>query len=136
VKRALSAADGARFTITHARSTGRGVLARLAGVDDRTAAEALRGVELYVDRDRLPAAAEGEFYHADLIGLAVVDTLGQRHGEVLAVCNFGAGDLLEIGLPGSGDSEFVPFTEGYVPEVDLARGRVIVALPSAEGEHS
>jgi 16S rRNA processing protein RimM len=133
----LSGADGARFTITHVRSTGRGVLARLAGVDDRTAAEALRGVELYVDRDRLPVAAEGEFYHTDLIGLAVVDTRGQHHGEVLAVCNFGAGDLLEIGHSGSGDSAFVPFTEANVPQVDLALGRLIIALPPAEeGEPS
>src|SRR5437660_262155 len=71
--------SGARsFQIESARATARGVVARLEGVDDRTAAEALKGVELYVDRDRLPAAAEGEFYHADLIGLAAVDPEGKR----------------------------------------------------------
>ena len=76
----LSDAAGARaFEIESARVTAKGVVARLEGVADRNAAEALKGVELYVDRDRLPAAAEGEFYHADLIGLAAVDPQGKTH---------------------------------------------------------
>jgi len=128
----LSGADGTRFVITHARATTRGVLVRLAGVADRTAAEALQGIDLYVDRDRLPPPAEGEFYHADLIGLAVIDTHGDSRGEVVAVRNFGAGDLLEIGIPGSHTTEFVPFTEAHVPHVDLPGGRLMIALASPE----
>ena len=109
-------------------------MARLEGVGDRTAAEALKGVELYVDRDRLPAAAEGEFYHADLIGLAAVDPEGKRIGEIVAVQNFGAGDLLEIRLAGSGKTELVPFTDATIPEVDIAAGRVVVAMPAASDD--
>jgi 16S rRNA processing protein RimM len=126
----LADADGALFTITQTRTTAKGVVARLKGIEDRTAAEALKGVELYVDRDRLPAAADGEFYHADLIGLAVVDREGRTIGKIVAVQNFGAGDIIEVGLLGSRATQFVPFTETYVPEVDVRGGRVVVALPS------
>jgi 16S rRNA processing protein RimM len=126
---------GARsFKIESARVTAKGVVARLAGVGDRTAAEARKGVELYVDRDRLPTAAEGEFYHADLIGLAAVDPQGKRIGEIVAVQNYGAGDLLEIRLAGSGKTEFIPFTDALVPEVDIAARRVVVAMPAASNE--
>ena len=130
----LSDADGARsFTITSARGTAKGVVARLKGVADRNAAEALKGVELYADRARLPAAAAGEYYHTDLIGLAAVDTEGKPLGEILTVQNFGAGDLLEIRLAGSHKTEFVPFTEAAVPMVDLAAKRVVVVWPAAAG---
>jgi 16S rRNA processing protein RimM len=122
------------FEIANARVTAKGVVTRLEGVGDRTAAEALKGVELYVDRDRLPAAAEGEFYHADLIGLAAVDPEGKRIGEIVAVQNYGAGDLLEIRLAGSGKTELVPFTDATVPEVDIAASRVVVAMPAASNE--
>jgi 16S rRNA processing protein RimM len=132
----LSDADGARsFRLKSVRVTAKGVVAHLEGISDRSAAEALKGVELYVDRDKLPAAAEGEFYHADLIGLAAVDPQGKRLGEIVAVPNYGAGDLLEIRLAGSGKTEFVPFTEATVPEVDIAAGRAMVAMPAAsDGE--
>jgi 16S rRNA processing protein RimM len=119
------------FEVASARATPKGVVARLKGVGDRTAAEALKGVELYVNRDRLPAAAEGEFYHADLIGLAAVAPEGMQIGEIVAVQNFGAGDLLEIRLAASGKIELVPFTEAVVPEIDIAAGRAVVAMPAA-----
>jgi 16S rRNA processing protein RimM len=90
----------------------------------------LRGVDLYVDRDRLPPAADGEYYHADLIGMAAVDSAGQRIGEIVAVQNFGAGDLLEIRLAGRGRTELIPFSEAQVPEVDVAGKRVVVVIPS------
>ena len=122
------------FEVASARATPKGVVARLKGVGDRTAAEALKGVELYVNRDRLPAAAEGEYYHADLIGLAAVAPEGMQIGEIVAVQNFGAGDLLEIRLAGSGKTELVPFTEATVPEVDIAAGRAVVAMPAASGD--
>ena len=131
----LSDANGTRsFEIESARVTAKGVVARLAGVGDRNAAEALKGVELYVDRDRLPAAAEGEFYHADLVGLTAVDAEGKRIGEILAVQNYGAGDLLEIRLAGSGKTELVPFTDAFVPDVDVKAKVVVVVLPRTSEE--
>jgi 16S rRNA processing protein RimM len=132
---ALSDASGSRsFEVESARATPRGVVARLAGVGDRTAAEALKGVELYISRDRLPAAAEGEFYHADLIGLAVVDPAGNPFGQIVAVQNYGGGDLLEIRLAGSAKTELVLFTDANVPEVDLEARRAVVILPAATGD--
>ena len=123
---------GARtFLIESARASGKGVVARIGGVSDRSAAEALRGTSLYVDRDQLPESAEDEFYHADLIGLAAVDRDGKRVGEIVSVQNYGAGDLLEVRLAGSGRTELVPFTDAYVPEVDIAARRALVVLPPA-----
>lgn len=128
----LSDKSGARsFEIASLRATAKGVVARLKGVADRTAAQALKGAELYVPRERLPAAAEGEFYHADLIGLTAVDPDGRTIGEIVAVQNYGAGDLLEIRLAGSGRSELVPFADPFVPEVDVAARRAVVVLPPA-----
>ena len=114
------------FEIAIVRTTPKGVVARIAGIADRTAAEALKGVDLYVGRDRLPAAAEGEFYHADLIGLAAVDPAGKAIGEIVAVQNYGAGDLIEIRLAGSAKTELIPFTEAAVPEIDIAAKRAVV----------
>jgi len=128
----LSDAAGMRLTITRARATPKGVVARIKGIDDRTAAEALQGTELYVDRAALPETAAGEFYHADLIGLAVVDQRGRTLGRIVAMHNFGAGDVIEVGLP-SQDTHYVPFTEAHVPMVDIGGGRVVVALPLGDG---
>ena len=135
----LSDESGTRtFKLKSARATPKGVVARLQGVDDRNGAEALKGVALYIERERLPAAAEGEFYHADLIGLAAVDGDGKPIGEIVAVQNYGAGDLLEIRLAGASKTELVPFTDAVVPEVDIAARRVVVVLPAADesGEDS
>ena len=127
----LSDEGGTRtFNLKSARATSKGVVARLQGVDDRNAAEALKGIALYIERERLPAAADGEFYHADLIGLAAVDGDGTPLGEIVAVQNYGAGDLLEIRLAGASKTELVPFTDAAVPEVDIAARRVVVILPS------
>ncbi len=129
----LSDESGTRtFKLKSARATPKGVVARLQGVDDRNGAEALKGIALYIERDRLPAAAEGEFYHADLIGLAAVNGDGKPIGEIVAVQNYGAGDLLEIRLAGSSKTELVPFTDAAVPEVDIAARRVVVVLPAAD----
>jgi 16S rRNA processing protein RimM len=126
----LSDGSGTRtFTIESVRVTAKGVVARLKGVADRNAAEALKGIELYIARERLPAATEGEFYHADLIGLAAVDGEGRHVGEIVAVHNFGAGDLIEVRLAGSAKTELVPFTDEAVPEVDLAARRAVVLIP-------
>ncbi|HEU0060539.1 MAG TPA: ribosome maturation factor RimM [Hyphomicrobiaceae bacterium] len=127
----LSDAEGGKiFTITRAKPTAKGVVARLAGVGDREAAEALMGLGLYVARARLPPPAEDEFYHADLIGLEAVDPAGRVLGRISAVHNFGAGDLIEIRLAGSGKTELVPFTSASVPSLDVTAGRAVVVMPA------
>ena len=131
----LTDASGKRtFDITQLRVTAKGVVVRFKGVADRTAAEALRGLELYVERSALPAAADGEYYHVDLIGLEAVGPEGAVVGRVIAVQNFGAGELLEIQRPGVNETEYVPFTDTYVPAVDIAGGRVSVIIPEMIGE--
>lgn len=113
------------------RVTDRGVIGHFAGIDDRTRAEQLRGTQLWVARDRLPAAAVGEYYHSDLVGMLAADESGAVIGVVTAVENFGAGDLLEIKLANSHETEFVPFTNACVPTVDLTARRLIVCWPLA-----
>ena len=121
-----------RFEIEVVRVTPKGaVVARIRGVADRNAAEALKGVELYVARASLPPPAADEFYHADLIGLAAVTPDGETIGTVVAIQNYGAGDLLEVRLDGRAATELVPFTDSFVPAVDLAARRVVVVLPEA-----
>ncbi len=106
-----------------------GVVAAIAGIADRSAAEMLRGVELYMPRDRLPAAGEGEYYHADLVGLVAELRDGSPFGRVRAVENYGAGDLLAILRP-DGRVVSLPFTDPVVPVVDIAGGRVVVDPPA------
>lgn len=125
-----------RFDVRVVRVTPKGVVARIAGVADRNGAEALRGVDLYVPRERLPEAEQDAYYHVDLIGLAACGEDGSIIGEVVAVADHGAGDLLEIRLQGSPRTELVPFTSAFVPEVDLARGRIVVRMPAAAEDES
>ena len=126
--------DGPREVEILSLRPARGVLiARLAGVDDRDAAEALKGRRLTLPRARLPAPAEEEYYHADLIGLRAMDEAGAEVGTVVAVQNFGAGDLLEIRPAGGGPTFYHPFTRDHVPGVDIAGGRLIVRMPG-DGE--
>jgi 16S rRNA processing protein RimM len=104
-------------------------LAEVEGIADRTEAEKLRGTELWLDRDKLPAIAKNnQFYIEDLIGLNVRDKSGDTLGMVAAVRNFGAGDLLEI-QPVLGESFYLPFTKENVPAVDIKGGAVTVHLP-------
>jgi 16S rRNA processing protein RimM len=126
----LESEDGSRrLEVKTLRVTPKGVIARIAGVEDRSGAEALKGLSLYVDRTRLPVPEEGAFYRADLVGLRVEDDGGRTIGAVVAVENFGAGDLLELRLEGRHQTELIPFTEAFVPVVDVASGRVVVILP-------
>ena len=112
--------DGA-LTLEKLRDDGKGgAIARFAEAADRTAAEALRGTTLTVPRDTLPALDEGEYYHADLLGLPVVTDTGEAVGSVCAVENFGATDILEIEKP-DGRKFMVPLTEDAVPEWDADR---------------
>ncbi|MBV8917683.1 ribosome maturation factor RimM [Bradyrhizobium sp.] len=125
----LSTRDGARrFEIASAREAKGHLVATLKGVTTRDEAERLNGVELYVAREKLPATDEGEYYHADLIGLAAMTEAGEPVGRVVAIHNFGAGDIIEI-APSQGATMLLPFTNAVVPIVDIAGGRVVVKLP-------
>jgi len=110
------------YALRQVRAAGKGVIARLDGVNDRSAAEALRGQLLEVERADLPALGEGEYYHADLIGLPCFDRQGAALGAVVAVENYGAGDLLEIEREG-GKKSLIPFRAGVA---DLEDGRIVL----------
>ena len=124
------AAGARRFRITLTGAARDMLLARIEGVKDRNAAEALRGVELYVERDRLPEAGEDEYYHADLIGLRARSKDGREIGTVSAVYDYGAGDVIEIRLA-AGGVELLPFSKAVVPEVDLDEGFLVIDPPPA-----
>ena len=111
---------GALHRLLAVRDSGKTAVARLEGIDDRSASESLRGSLIEVDRSSLPPLEEGEYYHSDLIGLACVNREGGTVGTVVAVENFGAGDLLEVELP-NGKRSLIPFRDGIA---DLADGRV------------
>jgi 16S rRNA processing protein RimM len=122
---------GLVIEIETARATTNVLVARLKGVPDRTAAEKLNGVELYVDRDKLPPPdGDDDFYHADLIGLDVRLNDGSVLGKVTAIPNFGAGDLLEVRDERTGDTYLYPFTKAVVPEVRIAEGYLIIEVPT------
>jgi 16S rRNA processing protein RimM len=128
--------DGARqFEVTHAREAKGHLVATLKGIATREDAERLNGVELYIAREKLPATTEDEYYHADLIGLAAVSAANEPLGRVIAIHNFGAGDIIEIAPP-HGATMLLPFTNAVVPSVDLEGGRVVIELPDEiEGEN-
>lgn len=126
------------FEIEIVRLAKDAVVVKLEGVDDRDGAEALKGTEIFVDRAKLPAEEEDEFYHADLIGLTVEDLGGKALGRVLAIHDFGAGEMLEIGLEG-GKVAMMPFTREAVPQILVAEGRIIADPPDGvmpEGKSS
>jgi 16S rRNA processing protein RimM len=131
----LSTKDGARqFEIANAREAKGHLVAQFKGITTRDEAERLNGLELYVPREKLPATNEDEYYHADLIGLAAVTTADKPLGRVVAIHNFGAGDILEIAPP-QGATMLLPFTNAVVPTVDIAGGRVLIDLPhEVEGD--
>ena len=130
----LETEDGRVLEVESLRPAKDHFVAALAGIGDRDAAEKLANLKLYVPRERLPALAEtDEFYHADLIGLAVVNTAGEPLGTVLAIHNFGAGDLIEIRLSG-GKTELVPFNERNVPSVDVGAGKIVIEPSPLSGE--
>jgi len=126
----LQTADGTRaFEIEALRPAKDFLVARLKGVTDRTTAERLCNTDLYVPRQRLPIPAADEFYYADLIGLRAEDTAGRAIGVVVAVHNFGAGDILEIAPDAGGETVMLPFSTAAVPSVEVAIGRIVVELP-------
>jgi 16S rRNA processing protein RimM len=117
----LYARNGRLFELLDVRPQGTIVVARLKGVTDRNAAEVLNGTELFIERGALPGELEDEeFYHADLVGMDVVDERGERIGTVSAVQNHGAGDILELKGPGL-NGALIPFTRAAVPVVDVGK---------------
>lgn len=129
----LLTADGGTLTLADVRPAGGSasdmLIVRVRGVTDRTAAEALNRIALYVPRDRLGAPADDEVFAADLIGAHAVDAAGTPVGTVVAVPNYGGGDLLEIRPAAGGATALLPFTKAFVPDLDLGNGRITVALP-------
>lgn len=119
-----------KFKIKRHRVAKGVVVAKLIGVNDRNAAEALKGTELFLPRDRLPKLSDAEeFYHADLIGLRAEQPDGTLLGSVIALQNFGGGDMVEIEPEGGGETLFVPFTHEAVPTVSIDEGRIVVVRP-------
>jgi 16S rRNA processing protein RimM len=132
----LMTKDGARqFEVTHVREAKDHLVATLKGIATREEAERLNGLELYIAREKLPTTDDDEYYHADLIGLAAVTSAGAPLGRVIAIHNFGAGDIIEIAPP-QGATMLLPFTNAVVPTVDIAGGRVVIELPEEiEGDN-
>jgi 16S rRNA processing protein RimM len=126
----LMTKDGARrFEVTHARAAKDHLVATFKGIESREDAEKLNGIELYIAREKLPATDDDEYYHADLIGLAAVNAANEPLGRVIAIHNFGAGDIIEIAPLKGAQTMLLPFTNAVVPTVDLAGGRVVIELP-------
>ena len=126
----LETEDGRVLEIEALRPAKDHFVARLSGIGDRDAASALTNTKLYVPRERLARTEDpDEFYHADLIGLAAVDRAGKTLGTVVAIHNFGAGDLIEVRPQAGGSTELVPFDTTHVPEVDVASGKIVVHPP-------
>ena len=123
----LHSLDGRSFEILEIREGKNVVIVRFRGVNDRDAAEALNGVELYIERDALPDEEldEDEFFYADLEGLEVYDGDGGHYGAVTGVYDFGAGDLLELKGPGK-RPVLIPFSEAAVLEIDMEVGRILI----------
>ena len=132
---ALHDGRGRKFDVASVRAgrDGEAVLI-LKGIADREAAEALKGTELFVARDVLPATEAEEFYHADLIGLEAQDSEGRVLGKIAAIHNFGAGDVIEITRP-DGDSILLAFTRETVLAIDIAGGRIHVAVPEDDEDN-
>ena len=132
---------GERIIALTLQGRARGLLiGSVDGIDDRDAAEALRGERLYVDRARLPEPEDDdEFYHADLLGLSAVDGAGNRCGEIAAILPAGDAAVLEVDPGGGGETILVPFTREHVPEIDIAAGLVVIdppQEPDSEGERA
>ena len=135
---ALHDSQGRRYEITAFRTAKPGeAVMSFKGVGDRNAAEALKGIELFVARDALPQTDEDEFYHADLIGLEAFDAHGRMVGKVSAIHNFGASDVIAIHRA-DGDEVLLAFTRETVPLIDIRGGRIQIAIPEeeeADGPH-
>jgi 16S rRNA processing protein RimM len=106
------------------------LVARIAGVSTREAAEALKGLEIFARRDQLPPPNDDEFYYDDLVGLEAVNAEGAPLGRVISLMNHGAGDVLEIALAQGGETLLLPFTKRVAPRIDFDAGRIVIEPPS------
>lgn len=123
----LNSADGRIFKIKTLRIQKDMAIVRFEGVDTREAAEKLTNIKLHVDRSRLAPPEDDEtFFHSDLIGLKVTLEDDSILGEIVAVPNFGAGDLLEVQPAAGGKTVYLPFTKAFVPTIDVAGGKVVI----------
>ena len=131
----LHTKDGRKLKITAFRPSkeGEAVIA-FEGINDRNTAQALKGVQLFVARDALPATEEDEFYHADLVGLDARDSEGRSLGKVAAIHNFGASDVIEL-TRADGDSVHLAFTRETVPHIHIAEGYIVVAVPEDDEDN-
>lgn len=120
--------EGQTLTVTKVSVAGASVRVHFEGIDDRNAAEALRGQSLFVDRTALAPPEDDDYYHVDLLGCEVVDETGQPQGKVTAVYDFGAGDIIEFG------GHLVPFTQDFVPNIDLEARVLTVHMPVYAGD--
>ncbi|MEM6589195.1 MAG: ribosome maturation factor RimM [Pseudomonadota bacterium] len=126
----LQSEDGTKsFEVTLTGQAKGALVGRLSGVPTKEVADRMRGLRLYVDRAKLPEPEDDEYYHADLIGLAVFDTGGAELGRVKAVHNHGASDLLEVDPVDGGASVLLPFTLDAVPTIDISTGRIVADPP-------
>lgn len=126
----LTSEDGSRtFHLALVRPVKNGFVARIVEVTSKEEADALKGLQLFADRDQLPSLPDDEYYHTDLMGLEVLDTGGTLLGTVKQVLDHGAGDLLEVQRLGSSETVLLPFTLAAVPTVDLAAKRIIADPP-------
>ncbi|MCZ3375982.1 ribosome maturation factor RimM [Rhizobium sp. AG207R] len=123
----LHSMDGRSFEVLEIREAKNVVIVRFRGINDRNAAEALNGLELYVERDNLPddELDDDEFFYTDLEGLEAVDDQGVGYGTVSGIYDFGAGDLLELKGPGK-RPVLIPFSEAAVLEIDLEGGKILI----------
>lgn len=126
---ALQDDKGRLIEIESLRVAAKALIARIRGVTTREGAEALTRTRLYIPRERLPERETDEWYHADLIGLSAVDIEGREIGTVVAIQNFGAGDLIEVKPAAGGATVLVPFTRDTVPDVDVEGGRLTLTPP-------
>jgi 16S rRNA processing protein RimM len=121
--------DGRTFVVANVRAAKDTAIVQLEAIVSREAAEALKGLELFVPRSALPPGEAHEFYHADLISLRAEDEAGRAIGKVIAIHNFGAGDVIEIEREDGGGAVLMPFTREIVPSIDIAENRIVIAAP-------
>jgi 16S rRNA processing protein RimM len=125
----LQSSSGQQFEITKLKAAKDDFIASLKNVNDRNEAETLKGTELFVAREKLPKLKSHEAYAHDLMGLDVVLESGSKLGKLVAMPNYGAGDLLEVAVDGNSETVLIPFTNAFVPQEDFTSGRITVILP-------
>lgn len=133
----LQSSSGKQLEISKLKAAKDDFIASFKNVNDRNEAETLRGVELFVAREKLPKLKTHEAYAHDLMGLDVVLENGTTLGKLVGMPNYGAGDLLEVSVDGEAETVLIPFTNAFVPQEDFSSGRITVILPEGyldEGE--